>query len=335
MPVTFTGDPSAHTNKPHGKDIAYGWGTEHKALKPKIDGIAFTYDIPIEHRDYVKANLVGLGEEPGEPWKPLIKTKMYSLRRSLRHPASGESILIEAAPPPPPGLKAPVSYLRFKFNPAKLGPDGVAFLRDRLTEVFLIEHPWSLIASHCTVTQMDVAADLLGVKTGDLLVGDYKPGSAKAGPLKRMFVFSAAGALESLYLVGKSAKVRLYNKRQELIDKKEPAAFGGTAYTRIEMVTKPQRPITKLAAMTNPFGKLTVHNLTKPVEPPDGLHNWTFFLDCCRVRGLKAALALLPTDELRQAYQDALSAAEVPIWKPEKLWAKWPAVLEASGLLPE
>ena len=335
MSVKFSSDPSAHSNKPHANEIAYGWEEKHKVLKPKIDKLSFTYDIPSEQISTVTGSLVALAEEAGGPWKKLNSTKTYSLRRRLHHKETGENILIEAAPQPPNGKKAPLSFLRLDFNPSKLGPKGVEFLRDQLFMVLAIDHPWGKIASECTVTRMDLAVDLLGIKAEDLLVGDYTPGSAKGKPLKRMLVFSATGGLESLYLGVKPTKVRIYNKAQELIDYKQPSAFGSTAYTRIEMITEPKKPMTKLKAMVNPFLKLSIHNLGAPANPPEGLHNWNYFLDSCRVRGLDAALALLPTEELRQAYRQAIKVDDKDVWKPKMLWKKMPYVLNKSGLLAD
>lgn len=257
-------------------------------------------------------------------------TPLYKMRRALVHPGTGETVMVAASP-----TKSNVSFLRLEFNPAKLGPAGVAFMRERLFDIFFDEHPWKRIATHCSVTRIDIAVDLLGVDMANVLVTDYKPGSGAGKPLKRMFVVTPEGTLETVYLGTDPPKVRVYDKAQHLADEKMPSAYGTTPHVRIEMPIKPACPITKLDALGNPFEKLTVLSLSNPVEPPDGMHNWAFFLDCCRVRGPKAALALLPTDELRQAYQQALAAVEIPILKPEKAWAKWPAMLNASGLLPD
>lgn len=337
MAVTFSSS-SAPSNKPSVSLVAYGYEEGFVALIPKIDKIAFTYDIPSSHREPVLANLYGLAGE-GQTFQSLKSSgnHRYHKRFALTHPASGEKILIEAEPKVAKGAKTkPPAFLRLELNPARLGFDGVGFLRDHLVQVFFEEHPWSLVATNCTVTRMDLAVDLVGVRSDSLLIERTLTGP-KAQPGKKWFIYGASGALETAYVgfkKGKIAPLLAYDKAQELADKEQLAQFGKTPHARVEFRLQPNRSIATLTAMKNPFLVASVINPTKPATAPETEHAWEFFLDCCRVRGTKRALSLLPTDELRQAYAEALSTADQEVWKPAKLWAKWLTALEKSGLLP-
>lgn len=319
-------EASNKPNKPHWKKVAYGYGEGYIALIPQIDRLSLTYKVPPSHFGPIKGNLT---DAVNLPWKNLSANKLYSYRRELVHAETGAKVLIEAAP-----KKPTISFLRMDFNPGKLGIEGVEFLKEKLFEIVFDEHPWSKIAANCSVTRLDIAADLLGVNMNRLLVSDYKSGSGKGKPLVRGFYVSSEGALETVYFGRKPPKLRVYNKAKQLADEKLVPVYGDTSHVRIEMITEPKRPITKLIGIENPFEKIVIRHLGD-VEPPDGAYNWTFFLDSCRLRGAKSALALLPTEELRQAYANALTEAEKPTWKPAVLWAKWPNVLKGSGLLPE
>jgi hypothetical protein len=52
-------------------------------------------------------------------------------------------------------------------------------------------------------------------------------------------------------------------------------------------------------------------------------------MDSVKVRGLNAALAMLPdTEERRTKYRKHLNAHTQPWWKPDAIWAQWPAMLD-------
>lgn len=328
---------SAPSNKPQVTLIAYGFEEGFTALIPKIDKITFTYDIPVADREPVLANLFGLAD--GGPLKDLgsFGGHRYQKRFALTHPGTGEKVIFEAAPKPPKdkSKKLP-AFTRFEFNPARLGAAGVEFLRDQLVQVFFEWHPWSAIAVNCKVTRLDIAVDLVGVRTADLIIEQVVQ-HAKAKPGKKWCYFSPSGVLETANLgfkKGQPVPIIIYDKAQELTDKGGTPIYGGAAHARVERRMQPNRSIASLAKMKNPLMGVVIIDPTKPIIPPETPHAWTFFLDSCRMRGRKAALSLLSAQDIPAAYVEALKTADRHVWRPGKLWTKWPEALKKSGLLP-
>ena len=311
------------------KLIAYQSKDQWYILTPKVDYISFTYNIPLDDQDAVKQALWDLPKEDG-PFSPAKKkVSRYKTRVNLTHPASGKSVLIEADPKPTKDGKM-VPFLRFQFNPDKLGPDGMAFMKERLEYAFSGNYPWKAIAINCKVTRIDLAIDILNVPIDQLLIS-----SSKAG--KSHCYYSATGVLETAYLEvksGKAGNTYAYNKNQQLMDMKRNPKYDGVPHTRIELRVRTSRSIVKLGALPNPFTKLNIAYPSLVGKSPEQPHNWQHLLDSVRYRGRKAALALIPDDSLREAYEDALTSAQGEFWKPRKLWKKWPDILKGSGLLP-
>lgn len=342
MAVQLVKDGGA-SNKPESlavKLIAYGYGSGFAALRPVIDKITITFDIPThEDQQGIKTFLVG-AKEDGSLLKapPAYGKSNYGWRLLLPVPGTGENLLLEAGPPKPknPETKS-APFLRFEFNPAKLGADGVRYIREWLRDcVLLDQYLWSDIATKGRVTRLDVAVDLLGVRTENLLVSSQ----AKAGgekPFKRVSYHSLAGRLETIYpqfRKGSLSPFCIYDKKQELADTGHDAKFGWLSHARVEARKQPNRPIATLHKMSNPFAGLTVSDPTGKVDPPEAPHAWSFFLDSCRVHGLEHALSQLPTESLKASYAKAYDEADRRVWRPEKLWNFWPKTLAESGLFP-
>lgn len=337
MVVTFKSS-SAVSNKPLVQLIAHGYGEGFLALLPKLDKLSFTYDIPAHHHQPVLANLHGSAGEKQE-FKPLSsKGSRYQKRFSLTEPTTGEAVLIEADPKPPKTATAkPPAFMRFEFNPAALGRSGIEFLRERLEgPIFMNQYTWKQIASGCRVTRLDLAIDLIGVRTASLLIEHGTQGK-KAKPGKKLCIYAASGALETAYpkfAKGKLAPIIVYDKAQQLTESQGAALYGDKPHARVEFRLQPNRPITGLNSMKNPFLGLSIIDPGKPIDPPETPHAWGFFLDSCRHRGRAGALSLMPIGETRTAYAQALKSADRGIWRPEILWSKWPKALLKSGLLP-
>lgn len=337
MAVTFKGS-SAASNKPLVQLIAYGYGDGFLALIPKIDKLSFTYDIPVHHHQPVLANLYGSAGEKQEFKNLSSKGSRYQKRFSLTEPTTGETVLIEADPKASKtATTKPLAFLRFEFNPAALGPSGVAFLREQLEgPIFTNQHTWKQIASGCRVSRIDLAVDLIGVQTASLLIAYGTPGK-KGSQGKKLCIFAGAGALETAYpkfAKGKPAPVIVYDKAQQLADAQLLTLYGEKPHARVEFRVQPNRPIIGLSSMKNPFLGLSIVDPIKLIVPPETQHSWDFFLDSCRHRGRAGALSLLAAGELRTAYAQALKAADRNVWRPETLWAKWPKALLRSGLVP-
>lgn len=325
--LSFSPSGSNKTIKLPLQLIADGNGDRWKILIPKIDKLSITYDIPTNEHQVVKEMLWGLMKE-GDLFSSAkaSKANRYKTRAILTHPMTGREILIEVDPK---AAKANVPFVRLEFNPDKLGPEGVSFVQQQLEAIFLGNHPWQAIATSGKVTRIDLALDLLNIPIDQLVVSSTKGGKSHC-------YYSAAGALETAYLEIKGKKAGpkvVYDKAQQLADAKRNPKFEGVPHTRIEVHVKTQRSIAKLGTLPNPFVGLDVSYPAFVGKPSGQEHHWNHFLDSVRYRGRDGALALIPDAATRNAYADALDAAQKAFWRPAKLWERWPAVLAASGLL--
>lgn len=328
---------SAPSNKPPTKLIAYGYVEGFHALIPKLDKLAFTYDIPPGHRDMVLQNLYSkAGDKDSLKGLWTSGKHLYTKRFSLTHPETQEKVLIEASPKlPKQESSKPPAFMRFEFNPEKLGPKGMSFLHTQLIEVFFDMYPWAAIADGCRVTRLDLAVDLVGVATDELIVERVVWGKPKAA--KRKCIFSPEGKLETVdldYRRGKLSPVVVYNKAKELADNKAPSMFGGVPFTRVELRLQPNRSLATLHKMKNVFFGVSVICPTKTAPLPCSEDTWTFFLDSCRLRGAAAALSHLPTEASKKTFQDALEGTDKKVWRPAKLWPAFKKSLAQSGLIP-
>jgi len=132
----------------------------------------------------------------------------------------------------------------------------------------------------------------------------------------------------------KNAKLKAYNKRQEVKDHSTSAtdqAYGGLSHTRIEYHYTTSKTFLELNTLKNPFTKISLAypKAPKGVKP----YAWTFFIDSCVRRGQPAALAMLPDGKLRNSYQKSLDAAHASFWRPGKIWQAWPDALLNSGVV--
>lgn len=335
MKFTKNGTPSNKGQTVKVTLIADGIDKNYKVLIPKIDRLSFTYDIHPKHYAAVISNMLhwmdcGDGLKSAPAYKSRYKNVFV-----FTFPGNGAMVRIEIDPK---SKATPIPFMRFEFNPAVLGPTGIGCFRDQVYGVLVDQYPWEAIAHGCRVTRLDIAIDLLGVQVKDLIIAKQDKKSA----YKRRAYFSASGALETLYPVfrkeGQLAPLCVCNKAQELSDAGASPIYGGIPHARIEARLNGQnlhgKALTALHTIKNPFLGLEVIDPTNPISPPEAAHAWSYFLDSCRARGKDGALKMLPTDDLRDVYDEALATADRKLWSPEKIWKRWPGALQSSGLLP-
>jgi len=295
---------------------------------PIIDKITLTLPVnePPAILGVIKQRLIGFknanGQSAGAHFKPgSIK---YGVSAHLVHEPTGESVFVQAAPKSPK-----VAFLRFEMNPAKLGPDGIWFWRKLVADLLGLSGVWSCMASTATMTRVDLACDLVGVRIDRLALVANRRG-------KCVMYFGLNGKIETAYLgatSGKNAPMIAYNKKAQLQEFDEEPQCGDLEHTRMEMHVISRRPISTLADIANPFTKVNVMYLPRDVSgvPP---HAWQHFTDSVRYRGLAAALEPIP-QALRVNYMAGFDALPEPLWQPEKIWSKWNGVLADSGLLSD
>ncbi len=297
-------------------------------LQPKIDGLTVVFPVKNQSAQAaIVSHLMGIVDEPDKHFSEAKKPypSGYQKNIDLTDPNSGERILIQAKPKKPGG-----SFLRFDFNPAKLGVQGISFLKKSLAYAFPAIFDYSDLATTGKVTRLDVACDVVNCSISDLLV------RRKGGGKSHAF-FGIDDEIETIYLGipkgQKNSANYAYNKRQDLRDKGLPKQFSGIPYTRIETrIKNPQCPVTSLTALNkNPFDEFEVF-LPTLAKAPEQEHHWTFFTDSCWHRGIEAALEVLP-DKMRKKYASALKQSTDGFWQPAKLWAAFPSALKETGLL--
>ena len=214
-----------------------------------------------------------------------------------------------------------VTRLRLEFVPVDLGPEGMNELHIQLTAI--LPDGWAYMVQHASVTRIDIAVDLPGVTMDDFVV---QPQQAMT-----VSTWKSKGALESVY-IGKSKgnQTRIYSRSQKRLAKKQ--AWDGAPEVRVErkLINLKEMKLLDLPAMTNPFSSIAlIDNLPGP--PPllnEKKHwQWSLFRDSVQVRGLTAALALLPS-ALRTRFRKHLIAHAKSYWDPEAIWAGWKLMLK-------
>ena len=314
------------------KDISYVPIAGRVAvLKPIIDKVSIVYKVGGSDPDLMPGLIQGLllDAEDKADFKSAghVQTGKVTYKASVNLvvPPNGEEVLIQAGP-----KKSTAHDLRLEFNPARLGPAGMAFLKDKLEGVLLGALSFSHILATGRVTRLDIAVDLVGIRI-DALDIQYK------GEGKSHWYFSGSGQSETGYLgikqSDKNAPWTAYNKRKQL---KETVGgpeqlYGGLSHTRIEFHAKPNKPAAGLKLLSNPFTQVSVAYPTVPkgIKP----HSWQFFLDACQRRGHQNALALVPEGPTKAKYLKAMKTAHDTFWRPDKIWSSWKEVLSKSALI--
>lgn len=300
------------------------------ALKPVLDKLSCVFDIldlGIQKEVHLRLkDLLGNSAVP-EYQQASFKTYMlgnYAMSVKLVEPNTQQPILIQAQPK----TEKTKSFMRFEWNPSKLGPDGMAFFRKRLTQIFEGSFTYADLLQDGKVTRADAAVDLVNVSIDDVLI-------VTETPEKSHVFYGIDGGIETIYLgaskYNKMGHTAIYDKQQQLDDVGRTEKFGGVPLTRIEARSKTLTPIVNLPLLPNPFKEI---NLMMPVEvePPEKNHHWMFFLDSCRYRGIEGALAKLP-DALVPKYTEALELSIHASWDTDKIWSYWGEALEKTGLL--
>jgi hypothetical protein len=165
------------------------------------------------------------------------------------------------------------------------------------------------------VTRVDVAVDLQGLTCNDAIVSTQR--KQKHGTYS-----DRQGFPETVYLgTPRSHRVVAYTKP----DKKT-----GSKGIRLECRLKPKCLGEQIASLPNPLAKVsilpvTALNTLQLGFPPQLL------ADSIRVRGLKHALSVFPT-QTRNAIKKALASSASLLPNPEELWAGWPDALMKVGL---
>ena len=181
------------------------------------------------------------------------------------------------------------------------------------------------------ITRLDVAQDVAHAHLSDLF--------AFSSQLKSGVWYDAHGQPETLYLGSAKGSIffRIYDKRAEQAAKGQPVP--DHPLLRVEVRLRPSRLLNQRdggeidALITRAFS--SVHLLAvKRCQQSSSDLTWTLFLDSARLRGLQAALRLLPRD-LRRTYSARLkNLAAVDWWSPDKLRRHCAQAIRRLGIFP-
>lgn len=217
--------------------------------------------------------------------------------------------------------------IRLEFNPSTLGHDGLMAMHATLST--MMEGGWRLFVDHGRISRLDVAVDLVGVRMTKLKMVPPKAVVSQTWS-------SSKGKLQT-YQWGKpkGSYTQIYNKTAEM--QARGLAVSGLQITRFERRLKQPacKSLTKLAELDNPFAGFVLTTAV-PEAPDDGpAYVWPLFCDSVSVRGLHAALQLLPEGK-RPVYKKQFAKAAPDWWDTDAIWAQWPALIEQSKVgVPE
>ncbi len=293
-------------------------GDNYYITIPLIDKIAINVDIPHFTKDDKKQFRGKLYEEwkrkrEGlEPNSPLEKCKIYpSKKRVPRYNRYYKIHLLNCADPVHLFIytkKNAKSFLRFEFNPHKLGRAGINSFKKWYDTQMAGHHTFKkLCETKRAITRLDVAIDVYGIHVSDLIFkNELKYKSTKW--------FGTDDMVETVYprsKPGKTSSFIVYDKLREFQGKntshkgeadalswnQEKLFTGEWAITRIEKhIKNPAYSLNELSKLSFDahFSSLKIFLPLDPLKYPDAKYYWKIFLDSVRHRGLESALSLIP-----------------------------------------
>ncbi|TXN72839.1 hypothetical protein [Methylobacterium sp. WL6] len=211
--------------------------------------------------------------------------------------------------------------IRLEFNPRKLGGEGLTELAAWMDSI--LPDGWEYVVTNGHVTRIDIAVDVVGVRVENFLC------LPKQGITST--VWGVNGQVQTITLGKKGDQTSIYNVKAKRLNKKQ----GWSGKTKIRVERRLKNPtfygFSKLSELANPFSGLVMTFALPPPAADMKFWEWRIFGDSVQVRGLAAALALLPK-ERRAKYRAHLKLYAQSWWNPEALWEGWSKIVGASRL---
>lgn len=266
-------------------------------------------------------------------FKELSRTHKQCLL--LVHKPSGSKIIFQIDP-----RKKNGPFLRCDLNPARLGPEGMAFFAKKLNGLLMVKPHVISFDNICKIPKLikriDIAVDMLGVDASDL-EGRYV---FKDKKLKQQSFHNPTGRLQTQYFVKDTYdenQAYWYNKQKQTIEDKAydvaPSPYGKSLCTRYEYrIQETDKPIANLHSLLNHLPKVHFRavDYTK-IAHKDYVH--PLFLRYAITRTRDKALQMIP-DEYQSDFKATYDGAMLDIWNPEEIWEKgWTQELIYLGLL--
>lgn len=213
------------------------------------------------------------------------------------------------------------------LQPVDLGVKGMAQLHEYIVTFLGVAKGWGMFIERGVISELEVTVDLVGIA-----IGDTHPLPTVSTCVEK---YSTNGKLETLYQGKKKGSFyRVYDKVAERKSKGQNWLTGEK--TRVERVLRNQNiKLKDLANISNPFSSLMMLEL--PLAPPDCVKKkeyiWSLFCDSVRVRGMQAALKLLPETSYRTRFRRWIKNHKAPYWQPEAIWKSWKPMLSELQIL--
>lgn len=304
-----------------------------------IDRISLTYRVDRRHRGHVLAACLGLVAQqilrPADWDKELVQGYRKSYAMSL---GGSEKLILQLSPKRNANstqlsMDETHRYLRLEWNPSKasrVNPDSYQQI-ERLLHELIPEFDPEVFFLTMNITRIDLAFDIRSVPVDNIAVH---------GLLRRAYIelfrVGPSGTLNGQVLGKRNSLQRLsiYDKNleretsqnEELPEvvnaRARGAKFIPRARTRIELQLRKVGDLSDLLAMPNPFDRYTMRTITG-LGAISLTHEFRWFLDSCRVRGLQGALSLISNNRERARYRVAVRSVEPPTWwDTESIWAE-------------
>jgi hypothetical protein len=265
-----------------------------------IDKISITIAVPGDHLasvwEAVEAAIKVTAIFQKAHWSPNAHwSSGYKINRLISCTGTEERVRFQFGPK---DGKPP--HCRLEFNPHKMGFDGISGLDSVLEAIFT--EGWDYVVKNGRVSRLDVAIDLPGVRMDQFLFLAHQGATYQK--------FATNGHLETFYFgTSKGNQTRIYSKKKEQLAKGK--SFGKSVVRVERTLRNLNMTIADLHQLTNPFAKMVLTVQTP--EPPqwEKPKVWSMFEDSVHVRGLTAALALLP-EQRRSKYRKYLKQKSQP-----------------------
>lgn len=213
--------------------------------------------------------------------------------------------------------------IRIEFNPEGITADHI----DATHEFFaLLFNDAELVGrrDHCRVTRADIAIDLMGLRTDEVVVtsSNKRKGNIWTG---------RTGEIETIYCGTRGSRncIRAYQKPWP------PQSHGldrplrrvrRRPRIRAEVEWKPYLDFYDLYDAPNPLRGLLVSYLPEVLSSPAlSRHESRHFIDSCFRRGPQGALALIDNEPDKRRYRRALGDARIRELDIDVAWEEWPA----------
>lgn len=212
------------------------------------------------------------------------------------------------------------NQFRLDFNPANFTEEHVPGVHDFLSLVFSDVHTNNM-RGNCSVTRLDVAQDIVGLRMDDILV--YSPRKQKG-----CIWGGGKSGIETIYCGAPTSRgrVKVYRKPfpARPLNGRSSRRRRIRPRIRCEVTLKPQDTIGALYDLPNPFRNV-VFSYLAGVKRSSALpkHEIQFFIDSCLRRGTQDALALIENKRRKAEYKSILGQNRVEEISADTLWAHW------------